>query len=140
MAVNWKNKDELFAHLVWGYGYCKTKREEAAADIITARFYIPIGECETSLESICDALSAILAGIGGLNLYNGAYDPSYTVPYYFKNYADTTWQLIVKAWVQNDFEGRDWTIAVIDRMRQILWDEPFSITWAARPENREGDL
>ncbi|GAI76277.1 unnamed protein product, partial [marine sediment metagenome] len=30
-----------------------------------------------------------------------------------------------------------WTIGVIDRMRQILWDEPFDLTWAARPEHKE---
>lgn len=45
-----------------------------------------------------------------------------------------TWQAICEAWVSNDFEGRTWTIGIIDRMRQILWDEPFNLTWAARPE------
>lgn len=48
-----------------------------------------------------------------------------------------TWQDIVEAWVKDDFEGRFWTIGVIDRMRQILWDEPFDLTWAARPELKE---
>ncbi|MBA7621473.1 hypothetical protein ES703_28835 [subsurface metagenome] len=47
-----------------------------------------------------------------------------------------TWQSIVEAWVKNDFEGRAWTIGVIDRMRQILWNEPFDLTWAARPEEK----
>jgi len=47
---------------------------------------------------------------------------------------DVTWKAICEAWIKNDFEGRAPTIAVIDRMRQILWDEPFSIQWAARPE------
>lgn len=45
-----------------------------------------------------------------------------------------TWQTIVEAWVADDFEGRFWTIAIIDRMRQIIWNEPFDITWASRPE------
>ncbi|GAI84898.1 unnamed protein product, partial [marine sediment metagenome] len=48
-----------------------------------------------------------------------------------------TWKKICEAWVKDDFEGRAWTIAIIDRMRQILWDEPFSIVWAARPERKE---
>jgi len=47
---------------------------------------------------------------------------------------DLTWQAIIAAWTANDFEGRAWTIATIDRMRQILWDEPFNVQWAARPE------
>lgn len=52
----------------------------------------------------------------------------------FLQEAELTWKTIVEAWVANDFEGRAMTIAVIDRMRQILWDEPFYIKWAARPE------
>jgi len=45
-----------------------------------------------------------------------------------------TWQAICEAWVANDFAGRVATIAVIDRMRQILWNEPYYVKWAARPE------
>ncbi|KKK83654.1 hypothetical protein LCGC14_2791220 [marine sediment metagenome] len=48
-----------------------------------------------------------------------------------------TWQQIVEAWIANDFEGRVATVATIDRMRQILWDEPFSVQWAARPEDQD---
>lgn len=47
---------------------------------------------------------------------------------------ELTWQKICEAWIANDFEGRAPTIAIIDRMRQILWDEPFNVVWAARPE------
>lgn len=50
---------------------------------------------------------------------------------------EITWQAICEAWVANDFEGRMPTIAIIDRMRQILWNEPYQVTWAARPENLE---
>lgn len=50
---------------------------------------------------------------------------------------EVTWKGICEAWLKNDFEGRAPTIAIIDRMRQILWDEPFDITWAARPEKKE---
>ena len=47
----------------------------------------------------------------------------------------TSWKSIVEAWIRDDFEGRAYTIATIDRMRQICWDEPFYIKWAARPES-----
>lgn len=49
---------------------------------------------------------------------------------------EITWKSIVEAWIKDDFEGRFWTIAVIDRMRQLIWNEPFEISWAARPEDR----
>jgi len=46
---------------------------------------------------------------------------------------ELTWRSICEAWVTNDFEGKEWTIACIDRMRQLMWDKPFSIVWAASP-------
>ncbi len=51
--------------------------------------------------------------------------------------AAITWQAIAEAWIKSDFEGRGVTIAVIDRMRQLIWDEPFFVQWAAKPEQRE---
>lgn len=45
-----------------------------------------------------------------------------------------TVEKICEEWAKDDFKGRALTIAYIDRMRQILWDEPFSAIWAARPE------
>lgn len=51
--------------------------------------------------------------------------------------AAVTWKAICEAWIKDDFAGRVPTIAVIDRMRQILWDEPFFVAWAARPEEQE---
>lgn len=48
-----------------------------------------------------------------------------------------TWQDICVAWAYNDFEGRALTIGFIDRMRQLLWDEPYYIAFAARPEQGE---
>lgn len=53
------------------------------------------------------------------------------------NCAGVTWQKICLAWAKSDFEGRAMTIGFIDRMRQLLWDEPFYIAFAARPESQE---
>lgn len=50
---------------------------------------------------------------------------------------DITWKAICEAWIKDDFEGRAVTIATIDRMRQLIWDEPFRVQWAARPEEQE---
>ncbi|MBA7713002.1 hypothetical protein ES703_121997 [subsurface metagenome] len=51
---------------------------------------------------------------------------------------EVTWQGICAAWANNNFEGKEWTVACIDRMRTLMWDEPFNIKWAASPtEQRE---
>lgn len=47
---------------------------------------------------------------------------------------ELTWQAIVEAWAKDDFAGAGATIAFIDRMRQLIWDEPFYVNWAAKPE------
>ena len=52
----------------------------------------------------------------------------------YEQESEITWQAIAEAWIKDDFEGRAVTIATIDRMRQILWNEPFYVQWAARPE------
>ncbi|MBA7680009.1 hypothetical protein ES703_88316 [subsurface metagenome] len=57
--------------------------------------------------------------------------------YYIEDNYSVTWKSICEAWLKDDFEGRAATIAIIDRMRQILWDEPFNIIWAARPEDKK---
>lgn len=41
---------------------------------------------------------------------------------------------ICEAWAKDEFDDRALTIAYIDRMRQLIWNEPFFVAWAARPE------
>ncbi|GAI67287.1 unnamed protein product [marine sediment metagenome] len=49
----------------------------------------------------------------------------------FENWPKPHWKIICEAWAENEWEGMKWTIACIDRMRQLMWDEPFDIQWAA---------
>lgn len=51
--------------------------------------------------------------------------------------ASISWQSICEAWIKDDFEGRAWTIGIIDRMRQKIWNEPYDLQWASKPENTE---
>lgn len=44
---------------------------------------------------------------------------------------------ICEAWAKDEFKDRALTIAFIDRMRQLIWDEPFSVVWASKPEDSE---
>jgi len=47
---------------------------------------------------------------------------------------ELTSEKICLAWAKDGFIDRALTIAFIDRMRQLIWDEPFFVAWAARPE------
>ncbi|GAH19951.1 unnamed protein product [marine sediment metagenome] len=71
--------------------------------------------------------------------YTSSFDYSYWGQIHqglYEKEATVTWKAICEAWIKDDFAGRMPTIAVIDRMRQILWDEPFFVQWAARPESK----
>jgi len=137
VATDWTDKDELFNLIVWGYGYAKTKRDLASGFFIDAEYWRAGMNWSKSLESLIDGCQALGTAIDVMYLYNNLYDPKYAVPYYLKYHVGVTWKSICEAWVKDDFEGRFWTIGIIDRMRQIMWNEPFDITWAARPEQRE---
>lgn len=72
--------------------------------------------------------------------YTSSFNYSYWVGVHqglYDKEVDITWRAICEAWVANDFEGKEWTIAIIDRMRQLMWDEPFSIKWAANPKEEQ---
>ena len=47
---------------------------------------------------------------------------------------ELTAKKICEAWAVNGFQDRALTIAFIDRMRQLIWDEPFYVAWAAKPK------
>jgi len=54
-----------------------------------------------------------------------------------EKFPETTWESICEAWIKNNFEGRKWTIAFIDQMRKIIWDEPYDIRFAEEPTTFE---
>ena len=88
--------------------------------------------------------NALLQLIESMQWFIYGYTTSYNYVYWrnvhlglYENVPEITWKTIVEAWAKDDFEGRFWTIATIDRMRQIMWDEPFNVMWAARPEEQE---
>lgn len=47
---------------------------------------------------------------------------------------ELTAKKICEAWAVDNFEFAPVTIAFIDRMRQLIWDEPFLAVWAREPE------
>lgn len=75
-----------------------------------------LGRCMNLVIAKCDLMQSQIDAIGTPTEY------------------ELTPEKIVEAWAKDDFAGRVITIGFIDRMRQILWDEPFYVAWAARPE------
>ena len=49
---------------------------------------------------------------------------------------ELTAKAICEAWGKDDFADRAITITFIDRMRQLIWNEPYYVAWAARPEDK----
>ena len=75
------------------------------------------------LWNVCVAMVLVIEKCNSLQAQIDAMEP-----------AELTWKAICEAWAKDDFEGRAVTIAFIDRMRQLVWNEPFSVLWAAKPE------
>ncbi len=95
-----------------GVGWVTWANRAVLADLVEAMQYFVYG------------LTSSFSYVKWLDVHQGLYEQE----------SEITWQAIAEAWIKDDFEGRAVTIATIDRMRQILWNEPFYVQWAARPE------
>lgn len=136
MADYWDNRDTWIAHIKdWYY--------TAHYDIVTAQDW---QEQAAYYYGIADYVSAIACLINmGLWINHSVinvidpYIPTdwhYGVPEFIDQHCTTTWETIVSAWTSDDFEGRKWTIATIDRMREIVLEEDWDIVWAGNIENQ----
>jgi len=57
-----------------------------------------------------------------------------SIDFYWPDVEPLTANKNCEAWDKDNFAERALTIAFIDRMRQLIWDEPFYVAWAARPK------
>lgn len=122
--------------------------EKAAADVNTA--FQQLDDINITVWGISQKTTIVAIKTCLTDLINGVYhllSHEISEPFFYNNYnalkancdyldkcgAAITWKTICEAWVKNDFEGKEWTIACIDRMRQLMWDKPFKIQWAANP-------
>lgn len=108
---------------------------EASAELGHAGYYIGIHNYQqTGVELIAaeDEFYSMRSQLYslGVNLQAALYwiENNWPTP------TEITWESICLAWAKDDFKGRAMTIGFIDRMRQLLWDEPYYIKFAARPE------
>lgn len=137
MAYDWSTAEAALADLVDTYTYADDRWYWADWHYISGRMWFDGANYVNALGDALEATRQLGYCVKALIRKDVTYSPNYLLPYYLTNYAGITWESIVEAWVKDDFKGRFWTIGVIDRMRQIMWDEPFDITWAARPEETE---
>jgi len=119
-------EDYARARLTEAYNLWLGMNDHAAIDkVITAC----INLC-TCIDYIVDEYTGSVPYYRLMKIHRSAWEytmyspPSYTL----------TSKKICEAWAKNDFKDRMLTIAFIDRMRQLLWDEPFRVVWAGKPE------
>lgn len=129
--------DDYNKYLTWFIDQCyyaKVDRLAGANNSAAAWTHLIKGgyEDHLALEDTIFAVNSALAAIahiltGGLST-DGITYLSYTLLY------SVNYRTICDGWAADSFRGRAETIAYIDRMRQLIWDEPFNAIWAARPE------
>lgn len=110
-GLDWRTISAYNMNAHGGIGFVACANRAVLADLIEAMQYFVYGA------------TAVPQGYYWGVVHQGLYDKE----------VEITWRAICEAWVKNDFEGMEWTIACIDRMRTLMWDRPFNIRWAARP-------
>lgn len=135
MPVDWTSQETCLADLVWTYEQAQVEFLVYITDIGWIQESINAGNALEALQRIVWSMGRIQNMFSHMIRYDTNYTPSAIIPYYMSTYGSVTWEAIIEAWVKDDFAGRTWTIGVIDKMRQLLWDEPFDLTFAARPQD-----
>lgn len=136
-----------YYHLTTEWANIKSANAAGYAEWESARTGVSDPVDKAHFIDLCDAVGRLLWEFHHLlDLGESNYDQSHFFESIYWAYYDgithppaapaykLTYQKIVEAWIKDGFEGRAVTIATIDRMRQIIWDEPFYVRWAARPE------
>jgi len=112
----------------------------ADTDLDAAWIHWNSAEYPEAIEDLLKACDHLRMSCGYADYAYSPYHAEGACVWYLKNCIEApeiTWQDICEAWAKDDFAGRVATIGFIDRMRQLLWNEPYYIAWAARPEQQE---
>lgn len=133
----WDTKEQALEYIDAQYNYAEEYRGYAYNDFFDAYMHMAFSQTDDAVDDLIAGCWYLVMVLNYLTSKNTYYDPPYMIPYFLTHYAggEITWRAICEAWAKDDFEGRAWTIALIDRMRQLLWDEPFNAVWAARPSD-----
>jgi len=121
-----------------------TAADAGATDRSAAKTHWNLNQDHLAIEDMLKAQSHFAEAIKYVSFSFSNFYPYGALYYYLMNCIPEisepepiTWKDIVEAWIKDDFEGRAVTVACIDRMRQLIWDEPFYVAWAARPEEQD---
>lgn len=132
--ADWTDKDTCFEEIESNYYWAEQERATIFENLPWIQEAITGGDALTACQRILWTLSPVHNAIRYLVDSEPANDPAYPLLYYLKHHSGVDWKSICEAWVKDDFEGKEWTIACIDHMRKLMWDEPFSVKWASKPE------
>jgi len=139
------NLFKYYADLLWfDYGMAGSKTHDADLASNTAWTYWYVPNDHSAIQYTLQAVDRIIEALNLIsgNEWGSPKDYLFMTHYFSWEYTsedkpEVTWQAIAEAWLVNDFECRAVTIAFIDRMRQLLWNEPFSAVFASKPEEQE---
>jgi len=143
--------DQLIAEMHTRHQLGQIQLGNARTDINTAQTRWAGGDDHGAIDALMDAVyhnnqaiedalaSSYYGYDGATNLIPTALDRAMACPFITEAPPfDLTAIKICEAWAKDSFQERALTIAFIDRMRQLIWDEPFHVAWAARPESEGG--
>ncbi len=131
---------DALADIKQGGLYAETYSQMAIVHLNTADDFLDAFDERNAIRELIHACFDIVVGVRYNAYAFGDYSSSPALWWWLDNCAggdELTWQSICVAWAKDDFEGAPFTIAFIDRMRQLIWDEPFFVAWASRPEEQE---
>ncbi|MBA7526369.1 hypothetical protein ES705_18531 [subsurface metagenome] len=133
------SREELLTRLDTHYSNALTKYNLSLTKQSEAYTHYLGGEVLSCLYDTLWALGETNTAVGHLIFKSTGCQRNADILHYLDYFAggEVTYQAICEAWGRDDFEGRAVTIAFIDRMRQLLWNEPFSAVFAAKPEEQE---
>ncbi|GAH82630.1 unnamed protein product [marine sediment metagenome] len=140
------NYFKYYADLMWTrHGLATVDYNNAQIDLNSAWAYWAVPDDHSAIQKTMQALQHVLDA--GVKTISTSDPPFYDLgivmtmlmswEYTTEDIPEVTYKSIAEAWLKDDFKGRAVTIAFIDRMRQLLWDEPFSATFSAKPEEQE---
>jgi len=137
---DWRDRDSLLADLNEHWDAASSHAQNLTININEATAFNLDWYDGSSMwyaqNAIIAALNDIEGVIAKVVYYHWWFEPHFEILYYMVHHTGgaVNWKSICEAWVKNDFEGKEWTIACIDQMRKLMWNKPFDIKWAAKPD------
>ncbi|MBA7609502.1 hypothetical protein ES703_16693 [subsurface metagenome] len=137
--MGWEVKQTCINAVISKYESSRNRCNDAWDEIFDAQTWWNMGLDHASLGHLIEAVDHNIYATYYSLCRNTFYTPNYGVPYFFTYHTEgepfvLTWRAICEALAKDDFEGRYWAIAIIDHMRTLIWDKPFNIIWATKPE------